>query len=240
MCDAFRYNTVMQPALNLRAVLFDLDATLIDSRGVYEEAYRRVFADVLGSELLPQARRKYMGLPSIEFFRQYAGGERLQTLSDALRANLAEIMPHVQLFAGMPEVLEGLRRYRVKTAVVTSQNGQECQFTRRHIQIDRWIDLWVTIDDVSRPKPHPDAVLFALKRFKVQPKQALMVGDSPVDLSAGRDAGTFIAAACWGADDPQRLISMNPDFVFHKPEEMHMLYRSSPGMGRAALSESVP
>ncbi len=230
----------MQPALDLRAVLFDLDATLIDSRDVYEEAYRRVFADVLGIELLPQARRKYMGLPSIEFLRQYVSDDRLPALSDALRASLAEIMPRVQLFSGIAGVLQGLRRQRVRTAVVTSQDRQECRFTRQYIQIDPWIELWVTSDDVALPKPHPDAVLFALEQFKLQPKQALMVGDSPVDLTAGRDAGVFTAAACWGADDPQRLMSLNPDFVFHKPEEMHMLYRSSPGMSRAALSEGIP
>lgn len=205
---------------SLRAILFDLDATLINSRSVYDEAYHQAFRQVLGIALTPETRRQFMGLPSITFLRNFAEGERLEALACALRTNLDAIMHRIHLFPGLEEVLVILRQRGVRTAVVTSQNSQECRITRGYLQVDPWIDVWVTIDDVSHPKPNPEPVRLALERLQFDPEQAMMIGDTRFDLLAGRAAGTRIAAACWGADDGDALRSLKPDYVFQSPHDL--------------------
>jgi pyrophosphatase PpaX len=205
------------------AVLFDLDATLADSRPVYEEGFALTFREVLGVELEEHERQQYMGLPTIHFLLQYAEGEQLEILARTLAKNVKLLMPQVKLFAGLDEVLSKYHQAGIRMAVVTSQNREECLLTRVALNIDQWIHVWVTVEDVERPKPDPQPVLAALAGLQTAAGQALMVGDSIYDMKAGRAAGTRVGAAAWGAGDLASLIALKPEYVFHTPQELLFL-----------------
>jgi pyrophosphatase PpaX len=202
------------------AVLFDLDATLANSRPVYEQAFAQTFQEVLGTELEEHERHQFMGLPTINFLLQYAEGEQLEILARTLAKNVTMLMPQVKLFAGMDEVLSKYHQAGMRIGVVTSQNREECSLTRKALNIDPWIDIWVTVEDVEHPKPDPQPVLTALAGLRAAGDQAIMIGDSIYDLKAGRAAGTRVGAAVWGAGDLDSLVAFEPEFLFHTPQEL--------------------
>lgn len=206
--------------LALKAILFDLDATLADSRPIYETAFQRTFSQILGIELDAHQRRQFMGLPTIDYLMQYAEGEQLKQLAASLAEHVKRLMPTVKLFAGFEVLLPELRRAGLLLGVVTSQTRAECSLTRGVLQIDQWIDVWVTSEDTERVKPDPQPVLAALYTLDVAAKQALMVGDSIYDLKAGRAAGTRVAVAGWGAANLSELLAFAPDVVFDHPQQM--------------------
>jgi len=210
----------------VQAILLDLDATLVDSRGIYTRAFQHVFRDILGVELRPEDRKKYMGLPTREFLSQYSNGKQVDELVKTLNLYLARLMPEIRLFEGFETVLPELHRLGIKLAVVTSQTRVECQTTRQYLHIDPWIDQWVTVEDSAQPKPGPEPVWVALMRLGVAGSQALMVGDSEFDLKSGRAAGVRVGAALWGAADPAGLLALSPDSVFHTPQDLLKLIQA--------------
>jgi pyrophosphatase PpaX len=201
-------------------ILFDLDATLANSRPVYERAFSLTFQEVMGMELGEHERQQFMGLPTIDFLLQYAEGEQLEILARTLAKNVTMLMPQVKLFPGLDEVLSKVHRAGMRMGVVTSQNREECSLTRKALNIDPWIKIWVTVEDVEHPKPDPQPVLTALAGLRAAGDQAIMIGDSIYDLKAGRAAGIRVGAAAWGAGDLDSLVAFQPEFLFHTPQEL--------------------
>jgi pyrophosphatase PpaX len=201
-------------------ILFDLDATLANSRPVYERAFSLTFQEVMGTELEEHERQQFMGLPTIDFLLQYAEGEQLEILARTLAKNVTMLMHQVMLFPGLDEVLLKVHQAGMRVGVVTSQNREECLLTRKALNIDPWIDIWVTVEDVEHPKPDPQPVLTALAGLRAAGDQAIMIGDSIYDLKAGRAAGIRVGAAAWGAGDLDSLVAFQPEFLFHTPQEL--------------------
>jgi pyrophosphatase PpaX len=79
--------------------------------------------------------------------------------------------------------------------------------------LTRHFDLIVAPEDVENPKPHPEPVLFALGKLGVEAGEALFVGDSPHDIAAGREAGTYTAGALWGPFPRAALEAERPDHL---------------------------
>jgi pyrophosphatase PpaX len=219
-----RYNNCVTHSPNQRfeAILFDLDATLADSRPIYDQAFTQTFREVLGIELDDHERKLYMGLPTIDFLMKYAKGEQLQRVTEALTAHIDQLMPQVQLFAGLDEILPELHQAGMRLGVVTSQNRAECSVTRRSLDVDRWIDVWITTEDVERVKPDPQPVLAALLSLRVRADRAVMVGDSVYDIRAGRTAGTRVGIAAWGTDNLEPLLALDPDDIFKAPQDLRI------------------
>lgn len=205
---------------HLAAILFDLDATLIDTRQLYTQAFDRAFRDQLGLELSAAERQLYMELPTLDFLMQYAHGAQLATLNEAVKANIDALMSQVRMFPGVNGLLERLRAAGLRLAVVTSQTRAELDVTREALQIEAWIDAWVAADDAARPKPDPAPVRLALRQVNASPEQALFVGDSLPDLHAGRAAGVRVAAALWGAGDPKTMLAFRPDEILTTPQDL--------------------
>jgi len=210
----------------IKAVLFDLDATLMDSRELYNQAYALAFREVLGVELSHEDRIRFMRLPTTDFLAMYAQGEQHTLLETCMKTHVDRLIPQARLFSGAEQVLEALKAAGICLGVVTSQNGGEMAVSREVLQLDRLIDAWVSVDDVDNPKPHPDPVLEALRRVGVVADQAVMVGDSLWDLQSGRAAGALTGAALWDALDPQEMLAFEPDFVFKQPDDVLSLIRS--------------
>jgi phosphoglycolate phosphatase-like HAD superfamily hydrolase len=78
----------------------------------------------------------------------------------------------------------------------------------------------VGCEDVARLKPDPEGINLILAETSIKPEKALMIGDSAMDIFAGKNAGVRTAAVGWGLDDIKDLILLEPDFVFEKPEDM--------------------
>jgi HAD superfamily hydrolase (TIGR01509 family) len=207
-----------------KAVLFDLDGTLVDSMNLHALALSAVLRERLSLDFRPEELRHLIsGRPSAEMLADFTR-ERIDELVQAWRDYERPLLSQVPLFPGVREMLSDLVKHGVKLAVVTSQTRDEMTLWRQQIKLDGFIDLWVSSDDVEKPKPAPDSVKVAVERLGCRPEESLMVGDSSFDLLAAKAAGVPFGAACWNPDTAQLLADLQPDLTFSLPAQVVELF----------------
>jgi len=206
----------------LQTVLFDLDGTLLHSEQVNLRVVRRMCQEALGREPLQDELSRFRTLSTSALLAEIAPDASDELLS--LWPQFFHKYQHLlELYPGIPDLLGWIKDQGIRTCVVTLQNRAEIAATRDLVDLDPWIDAWVAVDDVPRPKPHPDQVLEALRLLDADPKGAVMIGDSVTDLIAARRAGVRTGAALWGSFQPESLLEQQPDFVFHSPGDVKTL-----------------
>lgn len=202
-----------------RAVLFDLDGTLIDTVELILTSYRHT-VQVHGLEPVPdEVWLEGLGIPlRVQFTRFTSDPDQLQALVTTYRDH--NHIHHDLLVAEYPGVREGVGELHgagMKLAVVTSKMHGGLERGLRVAGLDGFFDVLIGADDVRNPKPHPEPVLMALDRLGVSASEAVFVGDSPHDMASGRAAGVRTAAATWGPFSREVLERHAPDLWLESP-----------------------
>lgn len=211
-----------------RAVLFDLDGTLIDTYHLYLESYRRALAPHLGHA--PSDEEIIARRPSAErgFLADWVGAERVEACHTAMLDHYVAL--HGSLgegrYEGVREMLAALRSAEIKLGIVTGKGRRAWEATAGGLDLGPF-EVVVTEDDVRRPKPDPEGLYAALEAIGVRPGDAVYVGDTQGDLRAGRAAETRVAAALWPKTDPgereaflDEVRHLDPDWTFDRPADL--------------------
>ncbi|MET9465518.1 HAD family hydrolase [Streptomyces sp. NPDC006544] len=193
-----------------RAVLFDLDGVLLDSRA----AQLATLAGFATSAL--DHRVTAADLPAGALTRPRAQVLAELGLSgvineDGWDAATATAGLHTEAFPFVGETLTALRAAGVATAIVTLRSRRRVGWLLPPETLDL-IDTIVCFEDAA-PKPAPDGLLLALRRLDVVPKDAVFVGDTDIDIHAARAAGIRVVGAGWGFAGPDVLTRAGADLV---------------------------
>jgi beta-phosphoglucomutase-like phosphatase (HAD superfamily) len=177
----------------VKVLCFDVDGTLSDTDDVYAAKAERFFPRFIFRRPDRVARRFVMWAE--------APGNGLLGLLDRLGLDglLARALARrdrgrpakdhgYRMVAGVEEMLRALKG-RYPLAVVSARDEAGTLRFLRHFGLEGYFDLIVTGQTVKHTKPWPDPILHAARRLGVEPGQCLMVGDTTVDMRAGRSAG---------------------------------------------------
>ncbi len=203
-------------------VLFDLDGTLLDTVALIVRSCQHTFRTALGREVPEAEILKYIGMPLSELMGLYrpdpAAVEEMITTYRTF--NLAHHDRLAKLFPGVREALAALAEGGVKLAVVSSKARGGVTRGLNLFDLSRYFGTVVALEDTERHKPDPQPVALALARLGLRPGEALMVGDSPADLEAGRRAGAGTAAVAWSTFPLEELQAEHPDHVLAEMGEL--------------------
>ena len=206
---------------NIKAVLFDLDGTLVDS----SEAIIDTVEKVLESKGLKCNRADVAGMIGLP----------LENIFGVLVPNLSKeeiwqlvyeyreyyIVHHLEKTAIHPSakmILRELKARGFKLGIITAKYREPVTDVLAHFGILELFDVVVTGYEVKRHKPAPDIVLEAAKRLGISPKQCVVVGDSPLDVQAGKQAGSFTIGVVSKTYVKKQLKSAKPTAIIEKLE----------------------
>jgi beta-phosphoglucomutase-like phosphatase (HAD superfamily) len=203
----------------IRAVLFDIDGTLLDSN----DAHAHAWLDSLrghGISVPFERVRSKIGMGGDKLLVEIAGLEPdsvsgrsiTERRSAILKAHyLADLGP----FHGSRMLVDRLRSRGLTCAAVSSSTQTDILDLLREAGVADLMDLVVSNDDADRSKPDPDLVELALERIGVEPEEAIMIGDTPYDIEAGQRAGVrVIALRCgggWSDKDLSEAVAIYDD-----------------------------
>ncbi len=224
----------------VRAVLFDLDGTLVDSA-----------PDLAGAGNEMRAAR---GLPLLPFaaFRPMVGsgargmlGVALQVTPDHVDFPLlrdeflqryeARMTSSTQVFAAVVPLLETLHALEVPWGIVTNKAKRFAVPLTRALGLHERAATLVCGDTTARPKPHPEPLLEAARQMRVTPGDCIYVGDDLRDVQAGRAAAMSTVAAAWGyLGSGEPIDAWGADHIIVEPAELLDLLQQP--LKRAVLS----
>jgi HAD superfamily hydrolase (TIGR01509 family) len=191
----------------IRAVLFDVDGTLIDSNDLHAAAWQEAFRH-FGVELPFDRIRGQIGKGGDNLIPALLPKElverRQQEIED-YRSDLFKrnYLPRVVPFPCVRELFERLYADGLKIVLASSAKGAEVKFHLDLIGAHDLVAATTSKDDVEHSKPCPDIFEAALGKLKpLGPEEVLVVGDSPYDMEAARKLGIrSIGVRCGGFDE---------------------------------------
>jgi phosphoglycolate phosphatase-like HAD superfamily hydrolase len=118
-----------------------------------------------------------------------------------------------QPLADLPTLFGALRERGIRIAVATADNHAPAATTLAGLGVATLVDAIIGADDGLPTKPAPDAVLEICRRLGVAPAQALVVGDTPLDMQMGRAAGAGLVVGVTSGVYPAELLAPYADVV---------------------------
>jgi pyrophosphatase PpaX len=206
----------------IRAVLFDLDGTLIDSIPLILDSFVHTYRQHGIPVPDPDALMRELGIPLRQVFQRLTDDpDRIAAMIDTYREyNLATHDDRIVVFDGVAEMVEGVRERGLQVGVVTSKNRDGAWRGLRLVGLAGHVDALVSCDDVVRPKPDREPVDRALERLGAAPGTAVFVGDAVPDIESGRAAGVVTAAALWGPFGRAAFDHQPPDVWLERPADL--------------------
>lgn len=212
------------PKVSARAILFDLDGTLIDTLDMILRGLRDTYERFDGTSPEPSTIRKLIGLPlssQVMAFAEKIGTDR--ELADRVAFAQDRFAAYSHLETIFPHTLEILKRCAdcgLTRAIVTSKTATEFQaFLARN----RWaeqLDALVCSSDVRHGKPAPDSAVAAMQKLGVEPHETILVGDSIFDIQCGNSAGCTTWGVGYGACSLEDLGAAGAKSVFQTQTEL--------------------
>ncbi len=215
--------------MSFKAVLLDIDGTLIDSN----DAHARAWVDVgkeFGYDIKFDHVRWLIGMGGDKVLPEVTGLEEESAVGEKILDRRGEIFRERYLsglkpFAGTRELLQRISAEGKKLVVATSASEEDLEGLLRQARIEDLIDHAANSDDADESKPAPDIVEAALKRGKVSAAEAIMIGDTPYDVGAATRAGVpIIGFECggWSAEELRGAIA-----IYHDPGDLLARYSGS-------------
>jgi HAD superfamily hydrolase (TIGR01549 family) len=178
----------------IKAVIFDVDGTLVDSVDLHARAWQEAFAH-FGKQIPYERVRYQIGKGGDQLMPVFLSKEELEEFGDELEKYRGELfkreyMSRVRAFPEVRELFERINSDGKQIALASSAKGEELATYKKIANIEDLVEEETSKDDAEKSKPHPDIFEAALARLGDPKKsETIVVGDTPYDAEAAGKAG---------------------------------------------------
>ena len=227
----------------LKAVIFDIDGTLIDSVDLHARAWQETFSK-FGREIEHEKVRHQIGKGGDQLMPVFFSEEELKRFGEAMEKYRGDLfkrdyLPRVRAFPAVRELFERVRREGLRVALASSAKEDEIKVYKKIARISDLVEEETSADDADKSKPHPDIFVATLKQLgDVRADEAIVVGDTPYDAEAALKAGLRTVGVLCGGFPAGELRAAGCSEIYQDPADILACYDETP-LARPA-SASAP
>jgi len=201
----------------VKAVLFDLDGTLVDSMRLIHKALNVAFRKNGFKPMTLQELARVAGTPLAGLLKRTdanVSDEVVEAVKRDFLATYASISEgRTRLLPGVKPTVKWLHSRGYKLGIVTTTPRMVVDRDLNRFGLAGYMSVVLTADEVKNPKPAPDSLIMAVRMLNVAEADALYVGDSPVDIRAAKACGVRAVAVETGLCDAETLQEEKPDVI---------------------------
>ena len=218
--------------MSLKAVLLDMDGTLLDSNSFHAEAWVRTLQH-FGYNATFEAVVKQIGKGGEFLLPNFVPADKLLSQEkeiNVFRKSLfhREYIDRIVPFADARRLLELMHKRQLRIAVATSGEKDDLETFKTILKIHDLVEEDATSEDAEKPKPEPDIFQAALKLLGVEPSEALALGDTPWDVEAAGKAGVRTVAVESGGWQREQLRDAGAIAVYADVADIVRNFQQSP------------
>ena len=214
----------------MKAVILDVDGTLVDSNDAHAHAWVDAFAEA-GITVDYSKVRRSIGMGGDKLMPAVSGIEESSSLGERISTRRGEIFKTTYLPALRPtpaarDLVQRFLEDGFVLSVASSAAEEELQPLLEAAGVADLIHRRTSSDDAENSKPDPDIVHAALREAACEPSEAIMLGDTPYDVAAARHAGVAIVgleSGGWSEQDLKGAVA-----VYRNPAHLLVEYERSP------------
>ncbi|HJV20338.1 MAG TPA: HAD family phosphatase [Sediminibacterium sp.] len=193
---------------NIKAVIFDLDGTMIDNNAYHLAAWRQYLTD-LGINITEEEYRKNINgrtnKDAIEYiYKRTMSNEEAMVYTlekEALYRRMYQ--PFIQPVEGLTSLLKFMEQRNIPLGIATSGIRVNIDFMFEHIPVRKFFSAVINSEHITHGKPHPEIFLKTAEALHVSPGSCLVFEDAAVGVKAAKAAGMKVVALTTTQTEPE-------------------------------------
>jgi phosphoglycolate phosphatase len=215
--------------LDFKALLFDLDGTLVDTAPDFITAVEKQLK-IRGGQLLDgdivrtSVTHGSIGIIESVYDIKQDDPQFESLKEEFLELYLGNIAEKSQLFDGLQSVLDNCKKHSIPWGIVTNKPLKYTQPLLEALGMGQQSATTICPDHVAQPKPDPEGLLLACSEINLAPEDCIYVGDHIRDIQAGKSAGMRTLAAGWGyIEENENILEWQADWVIEDSADLNAL-----------------
>jgi HAD superfamily hydrolase (TIGR01549 family) len=216
----------------IKAVIFDIDGTLVDSVDLHARAWQETFKH-FGKEIPYEEVRHQIGKGGDQLMPVFFSKDELEKFGEEMeeyRGQLykREYLPKVRAFPGVRELFLKIKEDGLRLALASSAKEEELGAYKKIADIEDLVEEETSADDADKSKPHPDIFEAALERLgDMEAHEAVVVGDTPYDAQAAGKIDLRTLGVLCGGFPEQELRAAGCVQIYKNPADLLARYEES-------------
>jgi HAD superfamily hydrolase (TIGR01549 family) len=219
----------------IKAVIFDLDGTVVDSNELHVDAWAEAFRKY-GKEFPRERLHRQIGKGGDKYLPEFLTEAELREFGEELEKYRGDLfkrdyLARVRAFPRVRDLFELIHRDGKRIALASSGNEAEVAHYVEAAVIGEFVEARTSKSDVDNSKPSPDVFTSALHLLHVPPQDAVVIGDTPYDIIAAKKIGLPAIALLCGGFAEDELRATGAIAIYRDPADLLESYARSPLAG---------
>lgn len=196
-----------------KAIIFDLDGTLIDSIPAHLYAYQELAMSEFGMQLNEEKILEHFGKTTRDILTAIfpLSGKNIDILVEKKQHLYRQSFYRVKLLPGTKKVLLSAKERSIKCALGTSSSKKNVEVAIKEFGLE--FDIIIAGEDIKYGKPNPETFLTIAQRLEILPDDCFVIGDAIYDMMAAKKAGMFAIGVLTGNTTRRQLKMANADVI---------------------------
>ena len=212
----------------IKALCFDVDGTLSDTDDYYANKIAAFLPRFLFRDPVQTARRLVMWIESpgnalLGFADRIGIDDEMVAFIDWLNRHRKSPLKTYLIVAGVEEMFKEMKG-RYPMAVVSARDEKSTMRFLTQFDLCKYFEVIVTGLSAPHTKPYPDPILLAAQKMGVQPDECVMIGDTTVDMRAGKAAGAQTIGVLCGFGEEPELRQLGADLILKSTGDLTAVF----------------